>query len=90
MNGPNLNRAPSLGPIVYASAFGKPLIILNSFAVAQDLLQKRGSIYSGRPRLITFSEMWDHCALRFLSSPFTYPDVQDGMGTYRYPDVWRA
>lgn len=47
----------SLGPIVYASAFGKPLIVLNSFSVAQDLLQKRGNIYSSRPRLITFSEM---------------------------------
>lgn len=45
------------GSIVYASAFGKPLIVLNSFEVARDLLQKRGSIYSSRPRLVTFSEM---------------------------------
>lgn len=45
------------GPIVYASAFGKHLVILNSFNAAQDLLQKRGSIYSSRPRLIAFSEM---------------------------------
>ena len=57
MSGLNLAHAPSPGPIVYASAFGKPFIILDSFDVAQDLLQKRGSIYSGRPRLITFSEM---------------------------------
>ena len=54
---PDPTNTSSLGPIVYASAFGKPLIVLNSFNVAQDLLQKRGSIYSGRPRLITFSEM---------------------------------
>lgn len=52
-----LTHTSSLGPIVYASAFGKPLIVLSSFSVARDLLQKRGSIYSGRPRLITFSEM---------------------------------
>jgi len=53
----NFTYAASQGPIVYASTFGKPLIVLNSFTAAQDLLQKRGSIYSGRPRLVTFSEM---------------------------------
>lgn len=57
INNFNLTDASPLGPIVYASAFGKPLIILNSFSAAQDLLQKRGGIYSGRPRLVTFSEM---------------------------------
>lgn len=57
IDGFNPTHASSIGPIVYASAFGKPFIILNSFSVAQDLLQKRGGTYSGRPRLITFSEM---------------------------------
>ena len=58
MRGLNLHSCPiPQGPVAYASVFGKPLIILNSFGVAQDLLQRRGSIYSGRPRLIAFSEM---------------------------------
>ena len=57
MNGFNLTHTSSPGPIVYASMFGKRLIILNSFEVSRDLLQKRGSIYSSRPRLVAFSEM---------------------------------
>jgi hypothetical protein len=57
MNGFNLTHASSPGPIVYASIFGKRLIILNSFDVARDLLHKRGSIYSSRPKFVAFSEM---------------------------------
>jgi len=37
--------------------FGQPLVVLNSFEAARDLLEKRGAIYSGRPRLVLFSEM---------------------------------
>jgi len=74
MNGFNgLAHALSLGPIIYASTFGKPLIILNSFEVAQDLLQKRGNIYSGRPRLITFSEMSGHFTPHPMYTPHAFP-----------------
>ncbi|KAG8907298.1 hypothetical protein FRB99_004747 [Tulasnella sp. 403] len=39
------------GPIVYVSVFGRSTLILNTYQVARDLLDKRGQIYSDRPRL---------------------------------------
>jgi hypothetical protein len=37
---------------------GQHLVILNSFDAARELLDHRGGAYSGRPRLVTFSEMY--------------------------------
>jgi hypothetical protein len=90
MTGVNLTHASSLGPIVYVSTFGKPLIVLNSFSVARELLQKRGNIYSGRPRLVAFSEMWDFPTFSSPSALLTYLDTQDGMGIRTKPVIWRA
>lgn len=45
------------GPINHASVLGQHLVIINSFKTAHELLDLRGGIYSGRPRLVTFSEM---------------------------------
>lgn len=36
------------GDIVYVEAFGQPLLYVNSYAVAVDLLDKRSAIYSSR------------------------------------------
>ncbi|KAG8905316.1 hypothetical protein FRB99_000242 [Tulasnella sp. 403] len=41
------------GPIVYVSVFGRSTLILNTYQVARDVLDKRGQIYSDRPRLST-------------------------------------
>jgi hypothetical protein len=41
-----------VGDIVYIHDFGRPIIILNSFNAAHDLLEKRSDIYSGRPKLV--------------------------------------
>jgi hypothetical protein len=37
-----------LGDVVYANVFGQDIVILNSFAAAWDLLERRSSIYSDR------------------------------------------
>ncbi|QRV88551.1 cytochrome P450 family protein [Ceratobasidium sp. AG-Ba] len=37
------------GDIFYLSIFGKPLVVVNSFKVASDLLDKKSSKYSERP-----------------------------------------
>lgn len=42
-----LERA--LGDIVYISAMGKPIILLGTHDVANQLLMKRGTVYSNRP-----------------------------------------
>ncbi|KAF8648401.1 hypothetical protein AX16_006310 [Volvariella volvacea WC 439] len=39
------------GDMTYISLFGRPWLIVNSFPVAVDLLEKHGSIYSNRPFL---------------------------------------
>lgn len=39
------------GPLTFLKAISKPLLILNTFEAAQDLLDKRGHIYSDRPHL---------------------------------------
>lgn len=37
------------GDVVYAEALGKPMLILNSFSVIHELLEKRSSNFSHRP-----------------------------------------
>ncbi|THH03858.1 hypothetical protein EW146_g10328 [Bondarzewia mesenterica] len=37
------------GDIIYMRAFGNSVMVLNSAKVADDLLDKRGAIYSSRP-----------------------------------------
>lgn len=44
-----------LGDIVQWRAFGKTVIILNSEKIANDLLEKRSSIYSDRPPSLMIS-----------------------------------
>ena len=41
---------------MYLSAFGQGILVVNSQRVALDLLEKRSSIYSDRPRNISLSE----------------------------------
>lgn len=38
------------GDLVYLNVIGKPIISVNSFAVAQDLFQSRALLYSDRPQ----------------------------------------
>ncbi|KAJ7605462.1 cytochrome P450 [Mycena polygramma] len=45
------------GPLVHISAVGQSILILNTHKVAADLLDRRGPIYSNRPRWIVASEI---------------------------------
>ena len=40
------------GPITYLNVAGSPILIVNSHRVGLDLLEKRGQMYSGRPRSV--------------------------------------
>jgi hypothetical protein len=42
---------------VYIKIFKQPMIILNGLQSARDLLDKRSSIYSDRPRFVLLSEL---------------------------------
>jgi hypothetical protein len=34
---------------MYLEVFGKPMVVLDTYEAAVDLLEKKGSIYSDRP-----------------------------------------
>ncbi|EPQ57683.1 hypothetical protein GLOTRDRAFT_37698 [Gloeophyllum trabeum ATCC 11539] len=62
------------GPIVYLNVFGKPLVILNTYEAAADLLDKRSNIYSDRaPNIV----VRDHLT------------GGNGMAWMDYSDLWR-
>ena len=42
---------------MYLNALGQPILFLNSLKAAAELLDRRSSIYSGRPRLIMAQEI---------------------------------
>jgi len=41
------------GPLVYLTVGGQGILVLNTHQVATDLLDRRGHIYSDRPRMIS-------------------------------------
>lgn len=45
------------GDIVYARLFRTPALVINSVQAAQDLMEKRSSKYSDRPRFILLAEL---------------------------------
>lgn len=45
------------GSLIYAEFFGRRTLIINSVKIARDLLDKRGAMYSSRPRLLTLKEL---------------------------------
>ena len=47
----------NVGDVIYFHALGKSIVVLNSVQAATDLLDKRGAIYSDRPRLVLFVDM---------------------------------
>jgi hypothetical protein len=47
-----------LGDIIHVHCFGSPFIILNSYSSANELLEKRSSIYSDRPEMIMAGELY--------------------------------
>ncbi|KAF9645975.1 cytochrome P450 [Thelephora ganbajun] len=45
------------GDVNYVTVVGQPIIVLNSYQAARDLLEKRSGIYSSRPRMVMLSEL---------------------------------
>jgi hypothetical protein len=59
------------GDVVHIDIFGQSIIILNSLQAARDLLDKRSSIYSDRPRFVLLSELCVSSSQPHLVSPRT-------------------
>jgi hypothetical protein len=50
---PDTRPHPFQGDIMYLSALGQPVVVLNTQKAAHDLLTKRSNVYSNRPRLVS-------------------------------------
>ena len=46
-----------VGELVYLNIFGQGLLFVNSYEAAVDLLEKRGAIYSDKPKMIMAGEL---------------------------------
>jgi len=42
---------------MYLNAFGKPIMVINSLKAATELLDRRATVYSDRPRMIVANEI---------------------------------
>ena len=49
--------AAASGPLVYLELLGQPVLVLNSYDAAVELLEKRSQIYSDRPKLCMAGEL---------------------------------
>ncbi|KAG8947342.1 hypothetical protein FRC04_010790 [Tulasnella sp. 424] len=45
------------GPLTYLVAMGQPILVINSFDMAKDLLDKKSSNYINRPRMVMAGEL---------------------------------
>ncbi|KAH9031547.1 hypothetical protein EDB84DRAFT_1271008, partial [Lactarius hengduanensis] len=86
-------RKDDYGELMYLSAFGQGILVVNSQRVAVDLLEKRSNIYSDRPRYISLSEF----LTENLTFVFTgYGDLYAIVGAYvvllivGLPSPWHA
>ena len=48
-----LTAISNTGPLVYLTVCGRGILVLNTRGAAVDLLERRGHIYSDRPRMIS-------------------------------------
>ncbi|KAH9170566.1 hypothetical protein EDB89DRAFT_1977337 [Lactarius sanguifluus] len=55
--------------VMYLSALGQPILVLNSLKAASELLDRRANIYSGRPRMIMAQEIISGGLLFALLNP---------------------
>ncbi|KAF9070402.1 cytochrome P450 [Rhodocollybia butyracea] len=53
------------GPVVYLNMMGQDIVVLNTKASATELLERRSSIYSDRPRGIVAEYLGSHLTLPF-------------------------
>lgn len=47
----------AIGPLLHLRVLNKHMIVINSLSVAEDLLERRGAIYSDRPQFTMLGEL---------------------------------
>ena len=48
----------NVGNIIYLNVFGRPIVVLNDFTHARELMEKQSASFSDRPRMIYINKMW--------------------------------
>jgi hypothetical protein len=61
---------PCAGDVVYLHVFGQGIVFLNSVDAVNELMDKRGAIYSDRVPMVMASEL---CVVTAISSAFALP-----------------
>lgn len=51
-----------VGDVIYVSALGQPMLVLNSLQSIGDLMQKKSSIFGGRPYLAMITDLCVICS----------------------------
>ena len=76
------------GPLVYLTVGGQGILVLNTHQVAADLLDRRGHIYSDRPRMISkcgcCRYLIPYCYMTFSGERDTLERADGG-----FAQVWR-
>ncbi|KAF5367697.1 hypothetical protein D9758_009878 [Tetrapyrgos nigripes] len=90
------------GNIIYLNVVGTPIIVINSSSIARDLLDKRSSIYSDRPHLVSDLFLLECTVTNQINEPFdNYYDSEKVMACElagldqafplkQYGEAWRA
>ncbi|KLO07688.1 hypothetical protein SCHPADRAFT_881328 [Schizopora paradoxa] len=58
------------GDLIYVESAGIPMLMINSFEIASDLLVKRSAVYSSRPYITMFNELHVSLLSYFTNLPF--------------------
>jgi hypothetical protein len=70
---------------------GQPMVILNSRDACIDLLEKRSSIYSDRPRLVMLNELYVlPLPIQFFAEIFHSMGWDYDFALMHYSDRWRV
>lgn len=46
------------GDLIYLENLGKPMLIINSYEIAVELLERRSAIYSSRPHIVMLQDLY--------------------------------
>lgn len=71
------------GSVIHVKAFGHAVVVLNDIQALSDLLDKRGQVYSDRPKLVMAGEMMGLGQVRtsFVDFPIFNQNLEHGLVT---------
>lgn len=62
--------------MVYVQVLGQGVLFINSYNVAVDLLEKKGTLYADRPHMVMAAELYVFRSFTALVGPNIFPQVR--------------